>query len=80
MLAYYRAQHDWGELPFCDIDRLLRPNLRREPIQQVVLALNARCAVTLYYQSKRNVQMRDMSLHLPISLVNIRYMWGYLRV
>jgi hypothetical protein len=61
MLAYYRAQQDWGELPFCDVDRLLRPNLRREPIQQVLLALNARHAVTLYYQSKRNMQMCDVS-------------------
>jgi WYL domain-containing protein len=77
MLAHYRAQHDWGELPFCDVDRLLRPNLRREPIQQVLLALNARHAVTLYYQSKRNVQMRDVSPHHLIFAGNRYHLRGY---
>ncbi len=77
MIAYYREEKDWSGLPFHDVDRLLRPYLQSEPIRQMMSALNAQRAITIYYQSKRSAQMRDFSPNQLIFAGNRYHVRGY---
>jgi hypothetical protein len=80
MSAHYRDIEDWSSFSLHDADRLLRPNLRREPIHIVLSALRNQRAVTIEYQSKFRILTRDFSPNHLIFANNRYHVRGYCHV
>lgn len=80
MSAHYRDIEDWSSFSLHDADRLLRPNLRREPVHTVLSALRNQCVVTIEYQSKFRILTRDFSPNHLIFAENRYHVRGYCHV
>ena len=61
MIAYYKENEDWIDLPFQDADRLLRPNLQSVIVHAILAALRREETVKIYYYAKTGTSMRDIS-------------------
>lgn len=66
MSGYFKQGDEGVDLPFHDVDRLLRPQLPPNPVQIVIAALRRQQVVTIYYHAKTGARMRDIS---PNSLI-----------
>lgn len=61
MAGYFKQADEGVDLPFHDVDRLLRPQLATEPVRTVLGALQRQQAVTIYYHAKTGARMREIS-------------------
>ncbi|MDM8524306.1 WYL domain-containing protein [Desulfococcaceae bacterium HSG8] len=52
LAGYYRLEQDWSDLEVTDIDRLLKPSLKSEPIKTVLSALRRQKVVNIDYRKK----------------------------
>ncbi|ADE15983.1 transcriptional regulator [Nitrosococcus halophilus Nc 4] len=77
IISYYLSNADWGGLPFHDVDRLLRPQLRQNSVQKVLSALRTQQVVTIYYHAKSGAQERDLSPNQLIFANNRYHVRGY---
>lgn len=77
MNAYYRNQQEWDELPFYDVDHLLRPTLKAEPTRVVLSALRTQQSVTIQYLSKKSARIRDFSPHTLVFAGNRYHLRGW---
>lgn len=77
MIAHYRETEEWSSSPLHDVDRLLRSELRRQPIHVVLSALRMQRAVTIEYQSKFRILARDFSPNHLIFAGNRYHVRGY---
>lgn len=77
MMAYYLDMPDWADLPFHDVDHLLRGRLQNDIVREVLAALHEQRVVTLYYHAKTGARMRDFSPNHLIFARNRYHVRGF---
>lgn len=67
LVGMYHGDQDWSDLAVTDVDRLMRPDLKMEPMRVVLAALRAQSTVMIDYRSKNleqgSVSVRVVSPH-----------------
>lgn len=77
MLAYYLDIPDWIDMPFHDVDHLLRGRLHNSIMHEMLAALREKRVVTLYYHAKTGARMRDFSPNQLIFASNRYHIRGF---
>jgi len=77
MMAYYLDTSDWVDLPFYDVDHLLRGRLKDSVVRQVLTALREQQVINVYYQAKTSARMRDFSPNQLIFAGNRYHVRGF---
>lgn len=77
MLSYYLDVPEWVDMPFHDIDHLVRSRLRDDIMREVLAALREQRVVTLYYHAKTGARMRDFSPNQLIFASNRYHIRGF---
>lgn len=63
LVRKYRDEESWTGLPFYDADRPLRPDIREEPVRELLAGLRKKMAVSILYCAKSGTRQRTISPH-----------------
>lgn len=80
LVEHYAQDAEWSDLPFTDVDRLVRPTLDDESVREVLAALYRQNVVSIEYLSKTRRLVRDLSPHRLVFASNRYHVRGYCHV
>ncbi|MBF0240750.1 MAG: WYL domain-containing protein, partial [SAR324 cluster bacterium] len=63
LMKFYQQTGEWDDLPFIDVDRLIRVRPDEDVVRELVQALKGKQVLRICYQSKHDEETRDISPH-----------------